>query len=90
MARIGGNPGNKGGGRLSYGLELKVSELKGMLLIAVLDDCKANPERKLYWAEKFVNKLMPQEIAGTGEGGAINIKQIIISACDDTKRETKD
>ncbi len=68
-------PGLKGkSGRKGYGLELKVAELRGTLLLAVLEDCKKNPDKKLYWAEKFVNRLMPQMVEGTGEKGAIVIK----------------
>ena len=57
-------------GRVGYGLDLKQNELKNTLLLAVLEDCKENPKRKLYWAEKFVNKLLPQEVKGGGEDGA--------------------
>ncbi len=69
-----GKLGNKGGGRNGHGLDLKVAELKGTLLLAVLEDCKKFPARKLFWAEKFVNRLMPQDIKGSGEHGEIVFK----------------
>ncbi len=61
----------KGAGAPGYGLGEKISKLKGTLLLAVLEDCEKHPERKLFWAEKFVNRLMPNEIAGTGSNRAI-------------------
>ena len=66
--------GSKNSGRQGHGLDVKVAELKGTLLLAVLEDCKKNPVRKLFWAEKFVNRLMPQDIKGSGEHGEIVFK----------------
>lgn len=66
--------GTKNSGRQGHGLDVKVAELKGTLLLAVLEDCKKNPVRKLFWAEKFVNRLMPQDIKGSGENGEIVFK----------------
>lgn len=67
MGRIGGNPGNKGGsGNPGYGLNLKIGALKADLIEAIMEDCKKFPARRLFWAEKFVNRLMPQEVQGDG------------------------
>ena len=71
---MAGVKGNKGGGRNGHGLDVKVSQLKGTLILAVLEDCQKNPARKLFWAEKFVNRLMPNELKGTGENGAFVFK----------------
>lgn len=53
-----------GAGNPGYGLTKKIGVLKNTLLDAVMADCKKNPERRLFWAEKFVNRLMPQEVGG--------------------------
>jgi len=62
-----------GAGNPGYGLNMKVASLKGMLLDAVIEDCKKYPEKKLYWADRFSGKLMPNEIVG-GEGGPIQME----------------
>ena len=68
MANLSGNLRGKKGrsGRKGYGIDKKVATLKGILIDAVLEDCEKNPPRKLFWAEKFVTRLMPQEITGGG------------------------
>lgn len=71
---MAGVKGNKGGGRNGHGIDVKVAELKGTLLLAVLEDCKKNPIRKLFWAEKFVNRLMPQTLEGSGDKGEFIFK----------------
>lgn len=71
-----GQIGNSGGGRPGHGLDKRVATLKGYLVDAVIEDCELNPPRKLYWAEKFKDKLMPNEIKGTGDNGEIIIKTI--------------
>lgn len=61
-------------GRVGYGLELKQRELVSTLLLAVLEDCEKDPKRKLFWAEKFVNRLLPQTVEGKGDKGEIEVK----------------
>lgn len=67
MPRGGRQPG---AGNPGYGINKQVAELKLTLIKAVLEDCKKNPDRKLYWAKEFSNKLLPTEVAGK-DGGAI-------------------
>lgn len=69
-----GKTRNKGGGRKGHGLETRIIELKGTLIDAVLLDCKTDSKRKLFWAEKFVNRLMPNEIKGSGDNGEFLFK----------------
>lgn len=68
--------GTANSGRRGHGTDLRVAKLKGYLLEAVIEDCEKNPDRKLYWAEKFKDKLMPQEIQGTGDNGELVIQVI--------------
>jgi len=69
-------PNHPNGGRKSYGLEVKIKTLKTTLILAILEDCKKNFERKLYWAEKFVNRLMPNEV--TGKDGDVLIPKTVL------------
>jgi hypothetical protein len=70
--------GNKNSGRrvgqTTYAVEEKGRKLKGVLLDAVLKDCKEHPEKKLYWAKEYGNKVLPQTVEGTGPKGEIAIK----------------
>lgn len=54
--------------------EARVEVLRSTLIEAVLKDCAKNPARQLFWAEKFVNRLMPQEIKGNGKDGEIVLR----------------
>lgn len=72
----GGRKGNRGGGRPGHGLDEKIKTLKITLILAVLKDCEENPRRKLYWAERFVNRLMPQTVEGNGQNGEITMQLV--------------
>lgn len=61
-------------GRKHLGDESKVEVLRSTLIQAVLEDCEKNPKRKLFWAEKFVSRLMPQEVKGSGANGEFIFK----------------
>ena len=51
------------------------NDLKKRLLEAVFVDIERNPEKALYWADKWGNKLLPNEttIAGNQDGDPIKI-----------------
>lgn len=63
-------------GRGGVGLDRKIKHLKERLLSAIENDIDENPKRALFWAEKFANRLMPQQVEGTEEGGAITVKVV--------------
>lgn len=75
MARAGGNPGNKGGGRPKEH-DAQIRKFKGVAWDLIIKRCTdRNQEKSEKWLDvyipMFASKLMPQEIAGTGENGAI-------------------
>lgn len=73
---------SKNGGRKNLGLDLARAKLKMELINAVLADCENNQAKRLEWAKVFANKLFPNEIAGTGEGGALKVQVVNYGAGD--------
>lgn len=75
MPRPGtGNPGNKGGGRPGYGIELKITRFKNIAWDFIIKECEEKPEEIKEYIKLFASRLMPQEIKGSGENGEIEIK----------------
>lgn len=63
-------------GRGGLGLEFQITRLKKTLLDAIEKDCLKGEERTLFWAEKFVSRLMPQELTG-GNGERLFPKPLL-------------
>ena len=51
-------------------IKMKQENLKKTLLDAIFADINKNPQKALYWAEKFCNKLLPNETTIAGDKDA--------------------
>ena len=80
MSRIGGNPGNKGGGRYKEH-DKKIRQFKGAAWDLIVKRSTTGPKKKREeWLDKYIpmfaNRLIPQTIEGPGKDGAFVFKNI--------------
>ena len=85
--------GTKTSGRTGYGIDVKIGRFKNLAWDFILEECK-NKDKLREYIRLFGNRLIPQSIEGTAEGGAIKI--VIDSALADkygitpsTKRDSE-
>jgi gluconate kinase len=106
MARKGGNPGNKGGGRHKVKLEFEYFKKLDKALPEVLDflvdlvndakkECgkQMKDKDKIEWglkAAKIMNDKAPQRIQGVGDNGAIIVDSSEAEKYKDIVKEFED
>ena len=73
-----GKIGNKGGGREKVA-DAQIQRFKGLAWELIVERCtRKNKDEANKWIDKytqmFANKMMPQQVEGTGENGAFVFK----------------